>query len=186
MNTLDSNYYNIQDSGMQLDESSITDKSAFLINGSLKFFFFYSIYRRLGYNSHNKFSLMSPLSFQTYKCLPLSFIDNAVSVLLLNLSKSDMYSYINIINNFFDIYGLLQKLIKTTLFFVSIKEQVFSKRKEKRKKKIKLRFKLLKREKRALVSMFFLKKFVLLSDSDNLNDKLYDCISDIFLNKSAS
>ena len=171
----------------EVDNENTTDgnKSVFFLNIFFKYFFFCNMsnfFNFFKFNGDCSISTSSDgyllnLYNKSFKSMPVSFYNKYFSLLFLNIKHIYFEDYLKLLNNFFSILYFIPKLINKIYFFFKIQLMSLSKRIKKilkNKRKFRASYTYIKPKKRLHTTVYYLKKYLLLTDGKDLQDKIFN------------
>ena len=172
-------------------------RNIFFINIFYKYFFFCNISTLDSFFLKNNLKLNSfflenyfyKLYNINYKILSLSMFKKYYLLLFNNLKKLYHETYINFLNNFFSIEFIIPKILSSINFIFKIQVKSLSKKMKKilkNRRRFSIVYNYIKPFKRLNILLYFIKKYILISDGKDLKEKFYNVLwSLIFENKES-
>jgi hypothetical protein len=162
-------------------------RNIFFINIFYKYFFFCNISTLDSFFLKNNLKLNSfflenyfyKLYNINYKILSLSMFKKYYLLLFNNLKKLYHETYINFLNNFFSIEFIIPKILSSINFIFKIQVKSLSKKMKKilkNRRRFSIVYNYIKPFKRLNILLYFIKKYILISDGKDLKEKFYNVL----------
>ncbi len=169
-------------------------KSIDILNIFFKYFFNnysfnYIFFNNINYNDSYLKNFFFNIYNKNFNIKILSFTKQYFLLLFTNYKKLHYEQYINFLNNFFSINYFLYKIFFKISFIFKLQLKSLSKKMRKilkNKRRYTLIYTYIKPNKRLNVLLFYIKKFILLSDGKNLQEKLNNTFLSLLLDDKDS